>query len=75
MNQKQLKLLTGARKVAMPDFIPPQLKAQVIAASKLGGNGETVDLDFVVPKAPGSYPFVCTFPGHFLTMKGTLVVK
>ena len=29
MNQKQLKLLTGARKVAMPDFIPPQLATLV----------------------------------------------
>src|SRR5688572_13838510 len=25
MNQKQLKLLTGARKAAMPEFIQPQL--------------------------------------------------
>lgn len=29
MNQKQLKLLPGARKVAMPEFIPPQLATLV----------------------------------------------
>ncbi len=57
------------------NFVPPTLKEQVIAASTLAGNGETVDLDFKVPAAPGSYPFICTFPGHFLTMKGMLVVK
>jgi len=29
-----------------------------------------------VPAAPGSYPYVCTFPGHFVAgMKGNLVVK
>jgi uncharacterized cupredoxin-like copper-binding protein len=29
-----------------------------------------------VPKAPGSYPYVCTFPGHFQAgMRGTLEVK
>jgi azurin len=66
---------TAASNARATNFIPPNLKAQVIAASGLAGNGETVDLDFKVPTVPGSYPFICTFPGHFLTMKGTLVVK
>lgn len=66
---------TAAANARATNFVPPQLKDQVIAASGLAGNGETVDLDFKVPTAPGTYPFVCTFPGHFLTMKGTLVVK
>jgi azurin len=71
----QQAFATAAANARATDFVPPALKAQVIAASKLAGNGETVDLDFVVPKVAGSYPFICTFPGHFLTMKGTLVVK
>ena len=66
---------TAAANARDTNFVPPSLKAQVIAASDLAGNGETVNLDFKVPAAPGSYPFICTFPGHFLTMKGTLVVK
>lgn len=58
------------------DFIAPELKGQVIAATKLAGNGETVEMTFTVPEKPGEYPFVCTFPGHFAAgMKGTLVVK
>jgi azurin len=67
---------TAAANHRATDFIPPQLKDQVIAASKMAGNGETVDLDFKVPAKPGKYPFVCTFPGHFVAgMKGTLVVS
>lgn len=58
------------------DFIAPEKKSQVIAATKLAGNGETVETTFKVPTAPGSYPYVCTFTGHFAAgMKGTLVVK
>lgn len=57
------------------DFIPPAMKDQVIAATGLAGNGETVEVTFKAPAA-GTYTFVCTFPGHFAVgMKGTLVVK
>ena len=55
----QQAFATAAANARATDFVPPTLKAQVIAASKLAGNGETVDLDFVVPKAAGSYPFIC----------------
>ncbi len=29
---------------------------------------------FIAPKTPGSYPYVCTFPGHYAVMKGILKV-
>jgi azurin len=58
------------------DYIAPANKAAVIAATKLAANGQTVEVTFKVPAAPGSYPYVCTFPGHFAAgMKGALVVK
>ena len=66
---------TAAANARATNFVPANLKAEVIAASGLIGNGETTDLDFKAPTAPGTYPFICTFPGHYLTMKGTLVVK
>jgi len=50
-------------------------KKDVIASTALAGIGETVETTFKAPAA-GSYPFVCTFPGHFVGgMKGSLVVK
>ena len=36
--------------------------------------GGTEVLSFGAPKAPGLYPFVCTFPGHWILMKGTMRV-
>jgi len=51
-------------------------KAQVLASTKLAGPGETVETTVKVPAKAGSYPYMCTFPGHFAAgMKGTLVVK
>ncbi len=29
---------------------------------------------FVAPEQPGEYPFVCTFPGHALIMRGVMKV-
>ena len=29
---------------------------------------------FQAPKQPGIYPYVCTFPGHWIIMKGVMVV-
>jgi azurin len=58
------------------DFIAPAQKTNVIAATKLVGNGETAEVSFTAPTKPGSYTFLCTFPGHFVSgMKGVLVVK
>ncbi len=67
----------NAAMMARPtDFIPPAMKEQVLAATKLAGNGETVEVTFDAPKQPGVYEFVCTFPGHYAAgMKGTLTVK
>ncbi len=58
------------------NYNPPALKAQVIVASGMAGNGESVEVKFKAPAAPGKYPYVCTFPGHFISgMKGTLIVQ
>jgi azurin len=57
------------------DFIPPAMKAGVIANTVVVGPGETVETTFKVPAA-GRYPYICSFPGHFaLGMRGTLIVK
>ena len=67
---------TAAASARATDFIPAANKGDVIAHTGLAGNGETVEVTFKVPAAAGSYPFLCTFPGHFVVgMKGNLVVK
>ena len=68
--------VTAGANARATDFIAPDKAASVIAHTPLAGNGESVEIVFKVPTAPGSYPYVCTFPGHFVAgMKGTLVVK
>ena len=56
-------------------YIPPEMVAQVIVASKLLGPGESDTVTFTAPP-PGAYDYICTFPGHALAgMRGTLIVK
>ena len=53
-------------------FVPDTDK--VIWATPLVNANKKVTLDFTAPKEPGRYPFLCTFPGHWRVMKGSLVV-
>jgi azurin len=58
------------------DFIPPSMKTAVLANTPLAGPGESVETTFKVPAAPGTYTFLCSFPGHMaLGMRGTITVK
>jgi azurin len=58
------------------DFIPESMKDKVIAHTGLAGGGESTEVTFKAPAKPGTYAYLCTFPGHFAVgMKGELVVK
>jgi azurin len=58
------------------DFIDPAMKDKTIAMTTLIGPGETAEVTFKAPAKPGSYDYLCTFPGHLAGgMKGALVVK
>lgn len=48
--------------------------ANVLAHTKVAKSGEIVSIIFTAPAA-GDYPYLCTFPGHATTMKGTLHIK
>lgn len=70
------KFVDAGASARATDFIAPSTKAQVIAASKFAGPGDTVWLDFKAPAKPGTFPYLCTFSGHYQAgMKGTLIVK
>ncbi|MBL8842617.1 MAG: c-type cytochrome, partial [Planctomycetes bacterium] len=53
-------------------FIPAL--PEVLQRIRLLLPGESETLRFVAPSAPGDYPFVCTFPGHWRVMNGVLRV-
>jgi len=49
--------------------------ADILAHTTLVQPGSKTELEFTAPAEAGDYPYICTFPGHFLLMKGTLHVK
>jgi azurin len=65
---------------AMPVPADPQAKAYVpvsplvVQATRLLNWAEIERLAFTAPVEPGEYPFVCTFPGHWVRMYGVMVV-
>jgi putative heme-binding domain-containing protein len=64
--------------------LPPESDAQgrlyvpsspkVLQATKLVDPGQQTKLSFTAPDEPGEYQYVCTFPGHWRRMNGTLAV-
>ena len=60
--------LEGMEKHFVPD-VPG-----ILAATKLIQPGKKETLKFKAPEAPGEYPYVCTFPGHWFTMRGVMRV-
>lgn len=53
------------------DYISDLYITDIIAHTKLLGPGESETLKFTLKEA-GDYPFICTFPGHWIVMKGTI---
>jgi azurin len=47
----------------------------ILHHTKLLDPNSVETLRFIAPKKPGRYPYVCTFPGHWLLMRGGMVVE
>jgi azurin len=66
------------RMATMPDgmarhFIPAS--PHVLGAIPLLEPGGSGTLTLKAPLAPGRYPYLCTFPGHWRIMRGVLIVE
>ena len=55
--------------------LPEASMGDVLAATKLLGPDESDTITFTAPSEPGKYDYLCTFPGHFAMMRGTMTVK
>ncbi|PRD27889.1 UNVERIFIED_CONTAM: pacS [Trichonephila clavipes] len=51
------------------DYIPKEMEKAVITKTDMIGGGQTTEITFTAP-AKGSYDFLCSFPGHYIYMKG-----
>jgi azurin len=57
------------------EYIPEALKDQVLAHSELIGPRKSSEFLFKVPAETGDYPYICSFPAHYIGMKGVITVK
>ena len=56
------------------DYIPDRKKDSVIAHTRMLGGGESDTITFPAPP-PGTYKFICSFPGHYMAMQGLFIVR
>lgn len=56
----------------LPPYVPSL--PEVLQASPLVDAGRQQRLTFNAPTEPGEYPYVCTFPRHWMRMYGVMVV-
>jgi putative heme-binding domain-containing protein len=64
-------------KNANSDFIPASKRDLILHASPMIGptrKSLVHVLRFRAPAEPGIYPYVCTFPGHWVVMNGDMIV-
>ncbi|MFN3596284.1 MAG: plastocyanin/azurin family copper-binding protein [Rubricoccaceae bacterium] len=60
----------GRAAAGAPGFVPDDPAVRVY--TPLAGPGQRTAVVFTMPP-PGRYPFICTYPGHYQLMQGTLV--
>ncbi|MEQ9104764.1 MAG: plastocyanin/azurin family copper-binding protein [Rhodothermales bacterium] len=65
---------TGAMANADNEYLPMDM-SQTLAHTALLGPGEEDTITFMAPSEPGRYEFLCTFPGHYGTMRGVMIVE
>ena len=53
-------------------FVPES--SDILWASKLVDFGQEQMIEFTAPGETGAYPYICSFPGHHLIMRGVLIV-
>lgn len=63
----------GVQAGAQEDFVPDH--EAILAATPMSKPGETVSVTFTTPSETGDYGYLCTYPGHWATMQGTMHVK
>jgi len=68
----------GNQMIANPEAFARQYipeSDQIIVHTDIVPPGEKQTIYFQAPASPGQYPFLCTFPGHWMVMNGVMVVE
>ena len=68
-----MKAMTMGAKGFEVGFIPES--PEILWSSKLLDHGKEQVIEFTAPAQAGDYPYVCSFPGHHILMRGVLKVR
>jgi len=63
----------SAMKAKDNEYVPVDAPEVMVNTVLLGG-GEKTTIEFEAP-TPGTYSFICSFPGHYALMQGTFIVE
>jgi azurin len=63
----------AALEASKTDYVPQDEIERIFGFTAMAGPGETVSVTIQVPEEPGTYPYICTYPGHFTVMQGELI--
>lgn len=55
-------------------YIPDAAKADIVVNTKLVQPNQSETIEFTAPADAGDYPYMCTFPGHWMLMRGVMHV-
>jgi plastocyanin len=71
------RMLSDAQNAAKLHYIPeePEIRKLILAHTKVLQRAGSETIKFVAPAEPGTYPYICTFPGQWVLMRGQLVVE
>lgn len=63
----------GQAALSASDYVPDD--DAIVAATAVTKPGEQTEVTFTAPSEPGTYRYICTFPGHYVSMQGTMIVE
>ncbi len=65
--------IIAAPDAALRQYVPAS--DDLIAYTDIVGPQELFSIYFRAPSKPGRYPYLCTFPGHWMVMNGEMIVE
>jgi len=63
----------GQQAISAKDNLPDH--AAIIAATPITDPQQRSEVTFTAPETPGEYPYICTYPGHYISMRGVMIVN
>lgn len=65
-------LMITQQDAAQKNYVPAL--PEILFSTPIVNPDEIYKFKFIAPEAPGDYPYVCTFPGHWRLMSGVMTV-